>query len=76
VSEWQTCAVPDSFVKNKVGRQNQIPGKEIAEVGRFPVVDQRQKFVAGYCDDESKVIVSVKGSAFYSTGCGRLRWED
>ena len=56
MSEWQTCAVPDSFVKNKVGRQNQIPAKEIAEVGRFPVVDQGQKFVAGYCDDESKVI--------------------
>lgn len=56
MSDWQTCAVPDSFVKNKVGRQNQIPAKEIAEVGRFPVVDQGQKFVAGYCDDESKVI--------------------
>jgi type I restriction enzyme S subunit len=56
MSEWQTCAVPDSFVKNKVGRQNQIPAKEIAEVGRFPVVDQGQQFVAGYCDEESKVI--------------------
>lgn len=56
MSEWQTCAVPDSLVKNKVGRQNQIPAKEIAEVGRFPVVDQGQKFVAGYCDDESKII--------------------
>ncbi|MDK9724469.1 MAG: restriction endonuclease subunit S [Sterolibacteriaceae bacterium MAG5] len=56
MSDWQTCAVPDSLVKNKVGRQNQIPAKEIVEVGRFPVVDQGQKFVAGYCDDESKVI--------------------
>ena len=56
MSEWQTCAVPDSFVKNRVGRQNQIPAKDIAEVGRFPVVDQGQKFVAGYCDDESRVI--------------------
>lgn len=56
MSEWETCAVPDSFIKNKVGRQNQIPAKDIAEVGRFPVVDQGQKFVAGYCDDESKVI--------------------
>lgn len=56
MSDWQTCAVSDSFVKNKVGRQNQIPAKEIAEIGRFPVVDQGQKFVAGYCDHESKVI--------------------
>jgi type I restriction enzyme, S subunit len=56
MSDWQTCAVPDSFVKNKVGRQNQIPAKDIADVGRFPVIDQGQKFVAGYCDDESRVI--------------------
>jgi type I restriction enzyme, S subunit len=56
MNDWQTCAVPDSFVKNKAGRQNQIPAKDISEVGRFPVVDQGQKFVAGYCDDESRVI--------------------
>ena len=56
MSEWQTCAVSDSFVKNKVGRQNQIPTKDIAQVGRFPVVDQGQEFVAGYCDDERRVI--------------------
>lgn len=55
-SEWQTCAVPDSFVMNKVGRENQIPAKDIAEIGRFPVVDQGQDFIAGYCDDGSKVI--------------------
>jgi type I restriction enzyme, S subunit len=56
MNDWQTCAVPDSFVKNKFGRQNQIPAKDIAEAGRFPVVDQGQRFVAGYCDDESRVI--------------------
>lgn len=56
MSDWQTCAVPNSFVKNRVGRQNQIPAKDIAEVGRFPVVDQGQKFIAGYCDDENRVI--------------------
>ncbi len=56
MSEWGTCTVSDSFVKNKVGRKNQIPAKEIAESGRFPVVDQGQDFIAGYCDDESKLI--------------------
>jgi type I restriction enzyme, S subunit len=56
MSDWQTCAVPDSFIKNKVGRQNQVPAKDIAEIGRFPIIDQGQKFIAGYCDDESKVI--------------------
>jgi len=54
--DWRACAVSDSFLKNKVGRKNQIPAKNIAEVGRFPVVDQGQKFVSGFCDDESKLI--------------------
>ena len=56
MSDWQTCAVPDSLVKSKVGRQNQIPAKDIADVGQYPVVDQGQDFIAGYCDDVSKLI--------------------
>lgn len=58
INDWEMCAVSDSFIKNKAGRQNQIPAKDIAEVGRFPVVDQGQSLVAGYCNDESKVISS------------------
>ena len=56
MSDWKTCTVLDSFVKNEASRQNQIPAKGIAEDGQFPVVDQGQEFVVGYCDDESKVI--------------------
>ena len=56
MSDWKTCAVSDSFINNNVGRKNQIPAKDIAQVGRFPVVDQGQEFIAGYCDDENKVI--------------------
>jgi len=56
MSDWKTCAVSDSFVKNNVGRRNQIPAKDIASVGRFPVVDQGQQFVSGYCDDTDRVI--------------------
>jgi type I restriction enzyme S subunit len=56
MTNWQTCAVPDSLVKNKVGRQNQIPATDILEAGRFPVIDQGQKFIAGFCDDHARVI--------------------
>jgi type I restriction enzyme S subunit len=56
MSEWRTCPVSNSFVKNKVGRRNQIPAKDIAPAGRFPVVDQGQQFVSGYCDDAERVI--------------------
>ncbi|MEW8036765.1 MAG: restriction endonuclease subunit S [Candidatus Thiodiazotropha sp.] len=56
MSDWATCTVLDSFVKTKVGRKHQIPAKDIAEEGEFPVVDQGREFIAGYCDDSEKVI--------------------
>jgi type I restriction enzyme S subunit len=33
-----------------------IKTKDVAEKGRFPVVDQGKQFIRGYCDDEEKVI--------------------
>ena len=56
MTDWRTCTVPDSLVEHKIGRQNQIPTKDIAKAGRFPVIDQGQDFVAGYCNDENRVI--------------------
>ena len=56
MNTWSQCAVPDSFVKTKISRKHQIPAKEIAQTGLFPVIDQGQKFIAGYCDDSDKVI--------------------
>ena len=56
MTDWRTCTVPDSLVEHKIGRHNQIPTKDIAKAGRFPVIDQGQDFVAGYCNDENRVI--------------------
>lgn len=56
MSDWATCAVLDSFTKTKVGRKRQIPARDIAQTGEFPVVDQGQEFIAGYCDDQEKLI--------------------
>jgi len=33
-----------------------VQKREYLESGQFPVVDQGQQFIGGYCDDESKVI--------------------
>lgn len=46
----------DAVVENAVGRRNQINASEILPSGRYPVVDQGQGFIAGYCDDETKVV--------------------
>ena len=56
MSDWSQCTIPDSLVKTKVSRKYQIPAKEIAQTGQFPVVDQGQNFIAGYCDDSDKLI--------------------
>jgi type I restriction enzyme S subunit len=56
MNDWAKCDVSRSFLKTKVGRKHQIPAKEIAPIGAFPVVDQGQDFISGYCDDPEKVI--------------------
>ena len=56
MSAWTTCAVRDSFIRIKVGRKHQIPSRDIAPTGEFPVVDQGQELIAGYCDDQEKLI--------------------
>ena len=56
MSGWAACAVLDSFTKTKIGRKYQIPARDIAQTGEFPVVDQGQELIAGYCDDQEKLI--------------------
>ena len=56
MSTWETYPFPKTIVKTKIGRANQINSSEINSSGRFPVVDQGQAYIAGYSDDESKVI--------------------
>lgn len=56
MSDWTSCEVAATFVKTKVGRKHQIPAKDIAPVGPFPVIDQGQEFISGYCDDPEKLI--------------------
>jgi len=54
--DWSVCSVPDSMVKSKIARINQIPTKDILDKGKFPVVDQGQSFISGYCENEERLI--------------------
>jgi type I restriction enzyme S subunit len=56
MNEWTEIAVPDALVDTRVGRQHQLPAKDIAAKGKFPVIDQGQSFISGYCDDAERVI--------------------
>lgn len=53
---WEWIIFPDTLVKNSVGRKNQINASEILSSGKYPVIDQGQDFIAGYCDDETKLV--------------------
>lgn len=53
---WDLVEFPRSIRKTKIGRNQQVLSSEIKETGRFPVVDQGQEFIAGYSDEECKVI--------------------
>jgi len=53
---WQTYNFSDCIVDNSVGRANQINSSEIKKSGKYPVVDQGQDFIAGYSNEEDKLV--------------------
>lgn len=56
MKDWQSFEFPTTIRKTKIGRENQILSSDIMPLGRFPVVDQGQAFIAGYSDAENRVI--------------------
>jgi type I restriction enzyme S subunit len=53
---WDVLPVADCVMSFRFNRSQQIPASQYANAGRFPIVDQGQAIIAGYCDDEVKVI--------------------
>ena len=53
---WPSVPFTETIRKTSVGRKNQIPASEIRSAGHFPVIDQGKSFIAGYSDDESRLI--------------------
>ncbi len=56
MTDWRTTPFPDCLVQHEVNRHNQLNSSEMKLTGRFPVVDQGQCFIAGYTDNEEKVV--------------------
>jgi len=53
---WDVLPVADCVMSFRFNRSQQIPASQYANAGRFAIVDQGQAIIAGYCDDEVKVI--------------------
>ena len=56
MADWKVTSFPKCIVQHEVKRHNQIESSEMHAQGNFPVVDQGQSFIAGYTDDEEKVV--------------------
>lgn len=54
--EWGKYEFSDCLVDNNVGRSSQINASEIHKTGKFPVIDQGQDYIAGYSDEEDKLV--------------------
>ncbi len=54
-NSWEWMRLPDSYYPIPVSG-NQLLSSDIRTSGSFPVIDQGQRFVAGYTDDENLLI--------------------
>ena len=57
---WVVMSVAEAVKPVRFGRGKQVPKSIYQETGQWPVVDQGQKFIAGYIDDELRVITPEK----------------
>lgn len=53
---WSEIEFTKSILQNAIGRGNQINASEILESGKYPVIDQGKSFIAGYTNDEERLI--------------------
>lgn len=53
---WETSRVADAVRPYRVDGTKQIPASAYAQTGKWPIIDQGQKPIAGYTDDPAHVI--------------------
>lgn len=55
---WSISTIANAVKPFRFERSKQIPKSLYSKVGRWPIIDQGQKFIAGRVDDEAKAIRS------------------
>lgn len=53
--DWQVKGFEECIDKERISRDIKIPQGKYKKVGRYPIVDQGARFIAGYTDDKSKL---------------------
>lgn len=57
---WETPNVSEAVRPFRFERSKQIPKSAYRILGHWPILDQSQNFIAGFVDDETKIIRSVE----------------
>lgn len=52
---WKLLAISDVVNKNQNLKYKKLKSNSYKDVGKFPIIDQGQKFVSGYTDDEKNL---------------------
>ena len=70
---WLDVLTADTFSQISTGTKK-VKTKDCKSVGKFPVIDQGQADIAGFVDDESKVINVVKPLVIFGDHTRAIKW--
>ena len=70
---WLEVLTADTFSQISTGTKK-VKTKDCKAVGKFPVIDQGQADIAGFVDDESKVINVVKPLVIFGDHTRAIKW--
>ena len=52
--DWEVVRFGGSILKRRI-KVGKIKQQEYKKFGKYPVIDQSQNYIAGFCDDDEKV---------------------
>lgn len=73
---WETSRVADAVRPYRVDRTKQIPASAYAQTGKWPIIDQGQKPIAGYTDDPAHVIQVKKPLIIFGDHTRTIKFVD
>jgi len=56
---WTTIEISKCLQKIKISRANKVNTSDFKTIGKYPIIDQGQDYIAGYSNDESKLFGDV-----------------
>lgn len=73
---WGVATVAESVLPFRYERSKQIPKSGYLSLGRWPIIDQGQRAIAGYTDDSKKVISPEKPVIIFGDHTRAFKYVD